>query len=69
MKAIRRDSKLSSSKGSKPFQYTKCPCIVDVMVKPRRLPENDSVWPSSCEWFSRAGAARQVVTPLSPSPF
>jgi hypothetical protein len=69
VKATRQESKLSSSEGSKPFQYTKCPCGVEVMVKPRKLPEKDSVWPSSCEWISRAGDARQVVTPSSPSPF
>jgi hypothetical protein len=33
MKATRRDSQSSSSEGLKPFQYTKRPCIVDVMVK------------------------------------
>jgi hypothetical protein len=39
------------------------------MVKPRRLPENVSVWPSGGKWFSRAGAAGQAVTLSSPSPF
>jgi hypothetical protein len=43
-------------------------CGVDVMVKPRRLPKKESVWPSGCEWFLRAGAARRAVAPSSPSP-
>jgi hypothetical protein len=38
------------------------------MVKPRWLPKNDSVQPSGCEWFSRAGAAQREVAPSSPSP-
>jgi hypothetical protein len=35
VKATRRESYSSSLEGSKPFQYTKRPCSVDVMVKPR----------------------------------
>jgi hypothetical protein len=69
VKATRRESKSSGSKGSKPFQYTKRPCGVEVMVKPRKLPKNDSRWLSGCEWFSRVGAVQRAGTPSSPSPF